>query len=65
MGASYRVTGTLMRTHRGLVLEVDGGGTYALDVGRSARELVGRRVTVEGKRAGFDLLDVERIALAG
>lgn len=64
MGSRHRVTGRLMRSRRGLVLEVDDGGVYALDVDRPAEDLLGRRVTVEGVRSGFDRLDVEWIGPA-
>lgn len=52
----------LLLEHRGaLVLDVEDGGTWRLDAGRSARRLVGQRVRVEGIRDGFDLLAVKRI----
>ncbi len=61
MGSRHRVTGRLMQSRRGLVLEADDGGVYALDVDRPATWLLGQRVTVEGTRSGFDRLDVEWI----
>ncbi|RYG89854.1 MAG: hypothetical protein EON59_01005 [Alphaproteobacteria bacterium] len=64
MGTRHRLTGRLMQEPRGLVLELEGGGVYALDVGRSAHKLLGHRVTVDGERSGFDRLDVTRIGLA-
>lgn len=64
MGSRHCVTGMLMQSARGLVVEVDGGGTYALDAPGSARKLLGQRVTVEGTRSGFDRLDVDRISPA-
>lgn len=54
----------LLNSARGLVLEVEGGGVYALDADREAEKLLGQRVTVEGVRSGFDRLDVEWIGLA-
>lgn len=36
----------------------DDGGRWRLDVGTRGHALVGKRVRVEGVRAGFDLLDV-------
>ncbi|WBY08149.1 DUF5818 domain-containing protein [Sphingomonas sp. 7/4-4] len=53
-----------MKSRRGLVLEVEDGGVYALDVDRPVAGLVGQRVTVEGTRSGFDRLDVEWIGPA-
>lgn len=47
------------------VLRRDGGGRWRLDVGFGlawrSRKLIGQRVRLIGKRAGFDLLDVERM----
>ena len=45
-------------------MDVDGGGTYALDTDGKAHKLVGQRVTVEGTRSGFDRLDVDWIGPA-
>lgn len=64
MGTRHRLTGRLMASHRGLVLQVDDGGEFALDAARSARRLLGLRVTVEGIRAGFDPIEVESIGPA-
>jgi hypothetical protein len=44
-----------------LLIEVDGGGVWALDADGKAAKLVGQRVTVEGVRSGFDRLDVDWI----
>lgn len=62
-GSHHTITGTLSQGRRGFELHVDGGGIWALDVPswRRARNLVGQRVTVNGTRAGFDLLDVEEL----
>jgi hypothetical protein len=46
------------------VLEVDDGGVWALDLDHDPNALLGRRVTVEGVRSGFDRLDVEWIGSA-
>lgn len=64
LGTRHRVTGLLLNSRRGFVLEVEGGGAYALDTDRRAHNLVGQRVTVEGTRSGFDRLDVDWIGLA-
>jgi len=60
-GARHIETGTLRPGKWGYSLEVDGGGVWQLDVTGSARRYLGQRVTVEGVRSGYDLLDVERI----
>ncbi|UVO53738.1 DUF5818 domain-containing protein [Sphingomonas sp. SUN039] len=64
MGTLHRATGLLMMARRGYELHVDGGGVWALDLTRSPKALLGRRVTVEGIRGGFDLLDVRKIESA-
>lgn len=64
MGSRHRLTGMLLSSSRGLILQVDDGGTYALDTPRSAHKLLGLRVTLEGVRVGFDRLDVEWIEQA-
>jgi len=59
-GTRHTLTGTLRWTRFGYALEMDDGGIWRLDVGWGwkARRNIGRRVTVEGVRSGFDLLDV-------
>jgi len=60
-GTRHTMTGILLTGRRGFELHVDGGGVWALDVlsWRKARRMLGCQVTVEGTRAGFDLLDVQ------
>lgn len=53
-----------MDSARGLVLEIDDGGVWALNAGASARKLLGQRVTLEGTRSGFDRLEVDWIGQA-
>lgn len=62
-GTEHRVVGLLVADPRGFVLEVDGGGRWQLDVSDygSARDLCNHRVVVTGRRAGFDLLEVETL----
>jgi hypothetical protein len=64
MGSRHRLSGLLKDSARGLILELDDGGVYALDVDPSAREFLGMRVTLEGTRAGFDRLDIDWIGKA-
>ncbi|WP_230481587.1 DUF5818 domain-containing protein [Sphingomonas sp. Leaf21] len=62
-GTRHVLTGTLRRTRFGHVLEIDGGGVWQFDAPWSAaKRHCNQRVTVEGTRSGFDLLDVDRIA---
>lgn len=44
---------------------MDGGGQWMLDINGSVRKPIGKRVTVEGKRMGFDLIHVDRVWLEG
>lgn len=65
IGARHRLEGLLLNSKRGLVLQVDNGGVWALDHDRDAAKLVGLRVVLEGTRSGFDRLDVEWIVQLG
>ncbi len=64
IGTRRRVSGRLMKSGRGLIVELDDGGVYALDGCEEAEDLIGFRVTVEGVRSGFDRLEVEWIGPA-
>jgi hypothetical protein len=56
------LSGILRPGRWGYALEMDDGGMWQLDVSRkSVRRLLGRRVTVEGVRSDFDLIDVHSI----
>jgi len=63
LGSEHRLTGILLNTTNGFSLDVDGGGSWRLDLrdDRKARRLLGLRVVVNGRRSGFDLLDVDRL----
>ncbi len=54
------LTGILVGNHRGVSLQVDGGGTWRLDAFPVDRQLIGKRVQVTGRRlpGDFDLFDV-------
>jgi hypothetical protein len=64
MGTRRRLTGRLGKSERGLILQMDDGGVYALDADAAAQALVGQRVTIEGTRSGFDRIDVEWVGPA-
>lgn len=64
MGTRHRLTGKLLQAARGIVLQMDDGGAYVLDLNKPVRELLGHRVTVEGTRSGFDRLDIDWIGPA-
>lgn len=59
-GTPVNDTGLLLR-EGGLVLKRDAGGTWRLDVRRIPIDLIGKRVRINGKRSGHDLVDVDRI----
>lgn len=63
-GTRHRVTGLLENSTRGFVLHIDDGGIWALDDDRSLGEWLGKRVTVEGIRIGYDLLAVDYVGPA-
>lgn len=63
-GTRHVESGLLMQEGPWLVLQRDLGGTWRLDAPARARKLLGRRVQIEGIRAGFDLLNVEKLELA-
>ena len=62
-GTRHTLTGTLRWRRHGYTLEMDDGGVWRLDVGWGwkVRCNLDMRVTVDGIRSGFDLLDVQRI----
>lgn len=62
-GTHHTLTGLLLDHRAYPVLHVDGGGQWQLDLPGKYRWLLGRRVVVEGTRAGFDLLDVTRVSV--
>jgi hypothetical protein len=61
IGTRYRLEGLLLTSDRGLVLQIDDGGVWALDADPDHYAQVSRRVVVEGIRCGFDRIDVEWI----
>jgi hypothetical protein len=63
-GTKHIETGILRTGVWGYSLEMEGGGVWQLDVTGSASKHLGHRVTVEGIRSGFNLLDVHRIQLS-
>ena len=65
IGTRYRLEGLLLPSERGLVLQIDDGGVWALDTDPGAHSQARRRVIVEGVRSGFDRIDVEWIGPAG
>jgi hypothetical protein len=64
IGTHHRVSGVLLASRRGPILQVDDGGVWAIDTHRSITAFLGQRVTVEGRRAGYDLLEIDWIGTA-
>ena len=64
----HRLEGQRRQAPRGLLVQVEDGGVWALDADADAdadaEALVGKRVKVEGTRTGFDCIDVEWIVAA-
>jgi len=63
MGTRHTVTGLLRwddrnRIHR---LELGDGAFWFVDVTGRTRQLLGKQVTVEGTRSGFNQLDVDQL----
>ena len=63
-GTTHWVIGTLASGNPLPLLHVDDGGVWQVDLPRGHARLIGRRVTVTGVRADFNVLDVTRIAAA-
>jgi hypothetical protein len=63
IGDRHRLSGTLLTAKRGPILQIADGGVWALDIDHDHLNLIGRRVTIEGTRSGFDRLAVDWIVL--
>lgn len=66
-GTRHTLAGTLRWTRLGYSLEIEGGGAWRLDISPfwRVRRYIDRRITVEGIRSGFDLLDVYALKSIG
>lgn len=60
-GTSHDLTGLLLTSGRAVILRVDDGGEWRLDLRGSYHRLLSRRVRVRGVRSDFDLIGVDRI----
>jgi hypothetical protein len=65
LGTRHTDTGILQPGIWGYALHRDDGGIWQLDCARRYNSLIGQRVTVEGTRGGFNILDADRIWLYG
>ena len=63
IGAPVDETGLVYQAGHRLILRIDDGGEWELDL-RSRHGLpLGRKVRVRGKRSGFNLIDVDELQL--
>lgn len=62
-GSVHTESGIIVAKGPTLYLQRDEGGHRPLDTAMLAWKWLGRRVTIEGVRDGFDLLAVRRIEL--
>lgn len=63
-GTKHELLGVLIAAKPFPVLRMPDGGEWRLDVTGRCDHLLGRRVRVVGRRAEFDMLDVESITPA-
>ncbi|WP_380926126.1 DUF5818 domain-containing protein [Sphingomonas leidyi] len=63
-GTRVRLSGSLSDSARELILALDDGSVFALDIDHSPVDLIGKRVIVEGVRSGFDRINVDWIGAA-
>lgn len=63
-GSRKRVSGTLSRGRRGLILTANDGELWIIDTNEDVTRHIDRRVIVEGALAGLDRLKVEWIGAA-
>lgn len=61
LGVDLNLEGLLLEDGRHLYLRTDDGGGWRIEAGWRARRLLGRRVRIEGRRDGFDLVTAKRI----
>jgi hypothetical protein len=61
IGDKVEETGLVLRDGRRIILRVDDGGEWELDLRRFRPDMLGRRMHVTGQRSGFNLIDVDRI----
>ncbi|MGS1018109.1 DUF5818 domain-containing protein [Allosphingosinicella humi] len=65
LGSHHAVVGILQEIGGCLVLRRDDGGRWRIDASRPLRKYIGKRVSVQGERSGFDWLVVRSIREVG
>ena len=63
-GHRKRVSGTLSKGRRGLILTTDDNEVWVIDTDEDVAQLFGQRATVEGIPSGLDRLKVDWIGAA-
>jgi hypothetical protein len=63
LGVAVDEMGLVLRDGPRIILRVDDGGEWQLDLRSNHGQPFGRRVRVQGKRSGFNLIDVDRLEL--
>ena len=61
IGSHHDETGILVRDGDLFYLQRDAGGHWEIDAPDKARDLIGRRVRVVGRRTGFDRLIANQV----
>ena len=63
LGAPVDETGLVLQDGPRIILRVDDGGEWQLDLRSRHGRPLGRRVRVQGMRSGFNLIDVDELQL--
>jgi hypothetical protein len=63
LGAAVDETGLVLQDGPRIILRVDDGGEWQLDLRWRHGRPLGRRVRVKGTRSGFNLIDVDELQL--
>lgn len=66
IGSKHHMVGVLRTSPLGYELQERNGGVWELEFGLFSRpsRFVGRRISIEGRRAGFNLIEVDGFASA-
>lgn len=66
IGSKHYIVGILHTSPLGYELQECNGGVWELEFGLFSRpsRFIGRRISIEGRRAGFNLIEVDGFAFA-
>ena len=65
LGTLHTVAGVVRREPKRIVIDVNGGGTWELELSRIVARHIDQAIILEGVRTGFDRLEVVRIKREG